>query len=105
MQAERKKLIRYALDFDIENINTFAGYRGDLIVKITTKDIHTVAEIQKFANSLDLKEIAIKENSSVKVYEIFCVTPDAEVYHTKTEEVLNDIHAEHPVKDIWNGSK
>ena len=105
MQAERKKIIQHALDFDIENINTYAGYRGDLIVKITTKDIHAVAAIRKYAEELELKDIVVKQNPHIEVFEVFCVTPDTEVYHAKIEDELDDIHAEHPVKDIWNGSK
>lgn len=106
MQEERKKIIRYAMDFDVENINTYAGYKGDLIVKITTKDIHAVAAIHKFANSLDLKEVVVKQNLDILEYEIFCVTPDKEVYHLKSEEIIDEVHTKHPLKqDVWNGSK
>lgn len=105
MQEERRKIIRYALDYEIENINTYAGYKGDLIVKITTKDIHAAAEIRKYADALGLKEIVVKENPSVEEYEIFCVTPDKAVYHLKTEEIIDKVHAKHSSqKDVWNGS-
>lgn len=106
MQTERKQIIRYALDFEIENINTYAGYKGDLIVKITTKDMHAVTAIRRFAHDLNLKEVVVKQNHHLLEFEIFCVTPDKEVYHLKEEEEIVDaIHTKHPVKDIWNGSK
>lgn len=105
MQVERKQIIQFALDFDIENINTYAGYKGDLIVKITTKDIHAVTAIRRFANDLDIKEIVIKQNPHLLEFEIFCITPDKEVYNLKTEDVLDEIHDKHPVKDVWDEIK
>lgn len=105
MQTDRKKIIQYALDFDIDNINTYSGYKGDLIVKITTKDMHAVVAIRKFANSLDVKEVVVKQNPHLLEFEIFCVTPDKEVYHLKTEEVMEEIHTKHPVKDVWGETK
>jgi hypothetical protein len=106
MQTERKQIIQYALDFDIDDINTYAGYKGDLIVKITTKDIHTVAAIRQFTDELDLKEVVVKQNPHIEEYEIFCVTPDKEVYHLKTDKIIEELHHKHaPKKDVWNGSK
>lgn len=105
MQAERKEMIRYALDLDIDDINTYSGYRGDLIVKFTTKDMHTVVAIRKYAMTLDLKEVVVKQNPHLLEYEIYCVTPDAEVYHLKTENVMDEIHTQHPVKDPWEGKR
>jgi hypothetical protein len=104
MQAERKKIIQYALDYDIEDINTYSGYKGDLIVKLTTKDMKAVVAIRKFAMDLSIKEVVVKQNQHLLKFEIFCVTPDKEVYHLKTEEVMNEIHNEHP-KDPWDRSK
>lgn len=106
MQEERRKIIRYALDYDIQNINTYSGYKGDLIVKITTNDIHAAAEIRKYADDLAFKEIVIKENPNVEEYDIFCVTPDKAIYHLKSEEISDKIHAKHTSKnDVWGGSK
>ena len=106
MQSERKLIIRFALDFDIKEINTYAGYKGDLIVKITTTDMKAVTEIRRYANSLNIKEVVVKQNPHLLEFEVFCVTPDKGVYHLKEEdETVEAIHIKHPVKDIWNGSK
>lgn len=105
MQAERKKIIQYALDFDIENINTYSGYKGDLIVKITTKDMHAVTAIRRYAHDLDIKEVVIKQNHHLMEFEIFCVTPDKEVYRLKREEIMDDIHDHHSIKDVWDEIK
>lgn len=103
MYAERKKLIRYALDFEIENINTYSGYKGDLIVKISTKEKEAVIAIRKFALSIGIKEVVIKQNSNIEQFEIFCVTSDENVYDLKIKELLDEVHAEHheTSKDVW----
>jgi len=101
MQTERKSIIRYALDFDIDDINTYSGYKGDLIVKITTKDMHAVVAIRKFAMDQNIKEVVVKQNPHLVDFEIFCVTPDKDVYHLKTDKILDEIHTSHPVDDPW----
>lgn len=103
MYAERKKLIRYALDFEIENINTYSGYKGDLIVKISTKEKEAVIAIRKFALSIGIKEVVIKQNPNIEQFEIFCVTSDENVYDLKIKELLDEVHSEHlkTSKDVW----
>lgn len=94
MQEERNKIIRYALDFYIEDVNTYSGYKGDLIVKITTKDKDAVIAIRKYALSLGVKDIVVKHNPNLIVYEIYCVTEDESVYHVKIEDLMDDTHHE-----------
>ncbi|MDD2829695.1 MAG: hypothetical protein PHW18_08995 [Sulfuricurvum sp.] len=80
MQDVQKKIIRFVLDYDISNINTYAGYKGDLIIKVTTKNREDVIDLRKYALSLGVKEVVIKEKLDTKQYEIFCVTVDDDVY-------------------------
>jgi hypothetical protein len=80
MQEIQKNIIRFVLDYDISNINTYAGYKGDLIVKVTTKNREDVVDIRKHALSLGIKEVVIKEKLDTKQYEIFCITVDDDVY-------------------------
>jgi len=80
MQGIQKEIIRYVLDLDIFSINTYSGYKGDLIVKVITKNRQEVIDIRKFALSLGVKEVVIKEKIDTKQYEIFCVTVDDDVY-------------------------
>lgn len=105
MQAERKKIIRYALDYEIEDINTYSGYKGDLIAKIVTKDLKAAVELQRYARSLNILDVVVKHNPNLAIYEIYCVTKDSHVYHLKEENIMEEVHSHHPKKDIWNGSK
>lgn len=101
MHEERKKIIRYALDFDIESINTYAGYKGDLIVKIMTKHKEALLPIRKFALDLGIKEVVVKQNPDLVQYELYCITSDDDVYVLKTKDLMEEVHAKHPAKDVW----
>ena len=101
MHPERKKLIQYALDLEIEDVNTYSGYKGDLIVKITTKTKEAVIAIRKFALSLGIKEVVIKHNPNIEQFEVYCVTSNENVYDLKIKELLEEIHADHSSTDVW----
>lgn len=105
MKEERKKIIRFALDYNIQQLSTYSGYKGDLIVKIITKDKDALSAIRNFALALGIKEVVIKQNTSMSNYEIFCVTPDDDVYSLKTVDILDKVHSDHAVEDAWTGKK
>lgn len=102
MQEERKKIIRFALDYNIVDVHSYTGYKGDLVVRITVKDKDSVLAIRRYALDLGIKEVVIKENKNVAQYELYCVTEDEGAYHIKVEDILDDIHTKHLVKDVWN---
>ena len=80
LQEIQKKIIHFALDLEIDSVNTYAGYKGDLIVKILTRNKSDVLEIRKNAYAFEAKEVVIKEKLDTKQYEIFCVTADDWLY-------------------------
>lgn len=73
MQEERKKILQYALNLDIKDVHTYSGYKGDLMVKIITKEEKVVTAIQEYALSLEIKEVVVKHNVD---YELYCVTAE-----------------------------
>lgn len=105
MQEERKKIIRFALDYNIQQISTYSGYKGDLIVKIITRDKDALSAIRSFALSIGIKEVVIKQNVDMRNYEIYCITADEDVYGLKTVDILDDVHSKHAVEDSWNEKK
>ncbi len=100
MHEERKKILRYALEQDISDVHTYSGYKGDLIVKITTKDATAVQQIRKFALSLDVKDVVVKQNPYIVEFEIYCITPDDNVYELKVDDDDSEKHR-HYVEDNW----
>lgn len=80
LQDIQRGIIHFSIDLDIDSINTYAGYKGDLIVKVLTKSKKNVLDIRKHTLALGAKEVVIKERLDTAQYEIFCVTADDGVY-------------------------
>ena len=102
MQEERKSIIRFALDYSIADVHSYSGYKGDLVVRITVKDKNAVLAIRRFALDIGIKEVIVKENKDLSQYELYCITEDEGAYHIKSEDILDEIHTKHLVKDPWN---
>lgn len=79
MSQVRKDIIKFALGFEIKDIRTYAGYKGDLLVEIMATDPKVIQTIKEWAENLGM-ETALKENRMTMIYELFCITPDEEVY-------------------------
>ena len=78
MEDERKEIIRRSLEFDIIDIRTYGGYKGDLLVEITTMDPSVAKSIENIAKILNIETVTQKDVLSV--YKIFCITPSSEGY-------------------------
>ncbi len=81
MNDERKEIIRQALKFDIIDIRTYTGYKGDLLVEITTIDPDVIRSLKKIAESLGMETVIQKD--IVMIYKIFCITPSSNAYDFK----------------------
>lgn len=80
LQEIQKKIIHFAIDMDIDSVNTYAGYKGDLIVKMLTKNKADVLEIRKYSLGIGAKEVVIKERLDTAQFELYCVTADDGMY-------------------------
>lgn len=103
MQAKRKRIIEHALQYEIEDINTYSGYKGDLILKITTKEKASMMAIRAFALDLGVLEVVLKHNPDTLIFEIYCVTEDANVYTIKVDENHIKEKGEH-TDDVWSST-
>ncbi len=101
MQEKRKQIIRDALQYDIEDVNTYSGYKGDLIVKVTTKHEDVMKKIREYALSLGILEVAVKHNPNIVVYEVYCVTKDENIYDIKLKDEEPEKQHEH-FEDVWS---
>ncbi len=50
-----KQLIKYAIELDIDYLETFLGYEGDNVLKITTRNPRTLEAMEEFLNNIDLE--------------------------------------------------
>jgi hypothetical protein len=78
----RKQMIRFALDFPIRDIRTYSGYKGDLLVEITTGDDDILPTLKEHAESLGM-ETVVKERYDTRIHEVYCIVPDEDVYGLK----------------------
>jgi len=81
MGNERKEIIRRALEFDIIDIRSYAGYKGDLLVEITTMDPGVSKSIENIAKILGMETVT--KQDILSVFQLFCITPSAEGYDLK----------------------
>jgi hypothetical protein len=82
LSETRKAMIRFALDFPIRDIRTYSGYKGDLLVEITTGDDDILPKLKAQAESLGM-EVVIKERYDTRIHEVYCIVPDEDVYGIK----------------------
>jgi hypothetical protein len=54
LQANMKSVIKYAIELDIDYIESFLGYEGDKVLVIITKRKDVVELIKSYAKNLDL---------------------------------------------------
>jgi hypothetical protein len=83
LQNIQRTIIRFALDLEIDSVNTYAGYKGDLIVKMLTKNKADVLSIRKYSLEIGVIEVVIKEKLDTAQYEIYCVTADDGMYQLR----------------------
>lgn len=50
-----KQLIKYAIELDIDYIETFLGYEGDNVLKIITRNKETLDAMEEFLKNIDLE--------------------------------------------------
>ena len=81
MSDERKEIIRQALEFDIIDIRTYTGYKGDLMVEIITMEEDVAQSLKKSAETLGLETVLQRDIISLK--KLFCITPSNNTYDLK----------------------
>lgn len=53
--AEMKSVIKYAIELDIDYIESFLGYEGDKVLKVSTKSKAVVDLIESYAKNMGLE--------------------------------------------------
>jgi hypothetical protein len=81
MSDERKEIIRQALKFNIVDIRSYTGYKGDMLVEITTMDHDVTLSLEKIAKTLGL-EVVIQQDI-ISLYKIFCISLSNNTYDLK----------------------
>ena len=77
-----KSVIKYAIELDIEYIETFLGYEGDNVLKITTIDASALKLLKEYMENLGLDYRDTFDIGS-KSYNIFVGVEDPSVFKLK----------------------
>ena len=85
LQANMKSVIKYAIELDIDYIESFLGYEGDKVLEIITKRKDVVDLIESYVKNLDMNckveyEISGKYGPC---YNIFIGVEDESVFKLK----------------------
>jgi len=82
---EMKMIIKFVMELDIDTLETFKGYHGDSVLKVTLRDPHTRDKIDKFLENLDLKYKNDYDITQIRggAYSIFVGIEDPDVYKLK----------------------
>jgi len=89
MVDKMKKVIKFAIDQDIDYLETFLGYEGDEVLKITTKSRHAVENIGSFLKQigLDYKEEFDVSGGRSAGYKLFVGVEDLSIFKLKREKI------------------
>ena len=81
MSDKRKKVIKHALDYDIIDIRSYRGYKGDLLIEITTMENDVAEALKKIVEIIGL-EVEVHKNT-LSIYEVYCICPSENAYELK----------------------
>jgi len=88
---EMKNIIKYAIELDIDYLESFLGYEGDKVLKIITKHEDVIDLLEAFIKNLGLaskSEYEIKGKHGPH-YSLYVGVEDTSVYHLKKDEHFN----------------
>jgi len=83
MDDKRKTVIRMSLEFDIIDIRSYVGYKGDPLIEITTMHSEVAKAIKNIIEKLELDVVIQKD--LLNVYKIFCISESSDTYDLKTD--------------------
>ena len=81
MDDIRKTLIRMSLEFDIIDIRSYVGYKGDPLIEITTMYEEMAKSLKNSAEKLGLEAVIHRDN--LMVYKLFCIGKPSDIYELK----------------------
>ncbi|MCK4974028.1 MAG: hypothetical protein KAR81_02150 [Sulfurimonas sp.] len=79
---EMKNIIRYVIELDIEYLESFLGYDGDKVLRVTTRSKHALELMEAYLDNLDLEyksEFIVYDAS----YKLFVGVGDPSVFKLK----------------------
>ena len=82
---EMKDIIKYAIELDIDYLESFLGYDGDKVLKIISKHEDVIKLLEAYIKNLDLdykSEYQLHTEHGAR-YNLYVGVQDPNVYHLK----------------------
>jgi len=81
MDDDRKEMIRRALEFDIIDVRSYLGYKGDSLLEIITMHSDVIQTLKKTAEEMGFDTVVQKD--TIDEYKLFCIKPATDIYDLK----------------------
>lgn len=80
-----KDVIKYAVELDVDYLEIFMGYKGDKVLKITSKSRDAIDKIEAYLNNLELEyksefDVSGKHDAS---FNLFVGVEDSSIFQLK----------------------
>jgi len=85
MKKEARDLIKAVIDLDINEISLFTGYRGDLMLRVTSVNSEVIKAIHRICTQRSITA-EIKYNNSRYAHEIYCSFEQEDIYRIKRHD-------------------
>ena len=86
--SDMKNIIKYAIELDIDYLESFLGYEGDKVLKIITKHEEVIKLLETYIKNLDLNcksEYEVHGEHGAR-YNLYVGVEDSSVYHFKRDK-------------------
>ena len=81
MSPARKEIIGRALTLEIMDIRSYTGYKGDLIIEVTSLDPNVIQILNHRAVALGFDSNVTTD--SLLVHKLYCISPSEDAYDLK----------------------
>lgn len=81
LSQAQKTMIKMSLEYEIIDIRTYRGYKGDLIVQLISDSKETLEHLKRNAKILGMQSV-LKKNPHTFTFELYCIRPNTEAAYT-----------------------
>ena len=81
MSPARKEIIGQALSYEIMDIRSYTGYKGDLIIEITSLDPVVIQKLNHIALTLNFESSITTD--TLLIHKLYCISPTENTYDLK----------------------
>jgi hypothetical protein len=71
MGQKQKSIIALVLEYDIIDVRTYKGYKGDLLLEVTTLSNDVTSYIESDAKALGFEVVILQD--TIAVYKVYCI--------------------------------